>query len=167
MSLKCIFYHWTERWNSPKCQVEILLSYSKNYHLLTKCVCVCECMCVCVGGCGCVGVGSAVVELSTHNPNDAGSNPPSGIGRVKMAIETFVQWFLLTLRRHDTHHNDIQHNGTKLNDTQHYGLICNTQHNWHSLQQYSVSLYCLSYFLLLCWVLLCWMSFSWVSSNWV
>jgi hypothetical protein len=83
---------------------------------------------VCVRVCVCVCAGSAVVEHSTHNPNDAGLNPPSGNGRVKMAIETYVQCFLLTLRRHDTHHNDIKHNGTKLNEAQHFGLICNTLH---------------------------------------
>ncbi len=40
-----------------------------------------------------------------------------------------IQWIRLHRWRHDTQHNDIQHN-----DAQHYGLISDTQKNWHLAQ---------------------------------
>jgi len=33
--------------------------------------------------------------------------------------------------RHDIHHNYTQHNDIEHYDTQHKGLICDTQHTWH------------------------------------
>ena len=36
---------------------------------------------------------------------------------------------MFIIMRHDIHHNDTQHK-----DNEHNGLICDTQHKWHSAQ---------------------------------
>jgi hypothetical protein len=36
------------------------------------------------------------------------------------------------LSKNDTQHNGIQHKETHQKDTRYKGLICNTEHKWHS-----------------------------------
>ncbi len=47
-----------------------------------------------------------------------------------------VLQYYITLRLEKWCH-DTQHNGIHHNDTQHKGIICDTQHKWHSSWQYN------------------------------
>ncbi len=74
---------------------------------------------------------------------------------------------------HDIQHYDTQHNAILDNDTQHKGLVCDTQHKWHSTYltlsitilciTLSVALLNVAFHFLKCWNPLCWMSLCWVS----
>jgi hypothetical protein len=46
----------------------------------------------------------------------------------------YLKTFLLFSECYDTQHNDTQHNDILHNDTQLKGLICDTQHKWHSVK---------------------------------
>ncbi len=45
---------------------------------------------------------------------------------------SMMTFSIAILSKNDTQHNGIQHKETHQKDTRYKGLICNTQHKWHS-----------------------------------